>query len=146
MSTLANGTEDLPQGLTPAAAYGIVNEAIQKLALMNIHEQAVFFPGLVRDGQYRGTRAITIERLCTAVEINVEGDRPSGSPLIVQINVNGTLQAQQFTVAAGANYALVAVSSGGLVIPANQFAAVQIVSGNAASDVVVTLKSQLRIL
>jgi len=146
MSVLQNGTEDLPQGLTPAAAYGLVNEAIQKLAQMNFHEQMVPFFGLVRDLTYRGTSAITIERLCTAVEIRIEGDPPSSSPLIAQINIQGTLQAQQFTVAAGGNYSLTSVNSGGLVIPANSFAAVQIVSANQASDVVVTLKSQLRIL
>jgi len=146
MSVLVNGTEDLPQGLTPAQAYGSLNSTVQKLALMNLHEQVVAFFGLVRDGITRGQSAISIERLCTAVELRIEGDPPSVNPLIAQININGALQSQQFTVAAGSNYALVAVNSGGLVIAANNYAAIQITAANGAGDVVVTLKSQLRIL
>lgn len=146
MSVLSNGTEDLPQGLTPAAAYAIVNTAIQKLALMNLHEQVIPFFGLVRDGAQHGKSAIAIERLVTAVEIRIEGDAPVASPLIVQLVLGGSLQSQQFTVAAAATYALITASSGGLVVAANTVVEARMISGNQASDVVVTLKSQLRIL
>lgn len=146
MSQLANGTEDLPQGVTPAAAYGIINTDIQKLAQMTLHEQVVPFYGLCRDGTSRGRSVVAIERLLTAVEIRVEGDLPSGGSLIVQVNIQGTLQWQQFAIAAGGSYGLITVNSGGLVIPANNWSSVQITTASGASDVVVVLKSQLRIL
>lgn len=145
MSILANGTEDFGTGPTPAQLYGALNEALQKLALMNLHEQVVPFFGLVHDGQVRGKSAITIERVVTAVEIRVEGDPPGGAALIVQININGTLQTQQFSVTAGNAYSLTTVS-GDVIVPANQYAAAQITTASGAGDVVVILKSQLRIL
>jgi hypothetical protein len=145
MSVLVNGTEDLPSGLTPAAAYALINTAIQKLALMCVHEQVVQFAGLVKDGAVAGKTAIPIERLLTAVEISVDGDAPSGGAFTVEVMINGSIQAQAFSVTAGNGYALVAVT-GGLVIPANGNAAVFVSAGNHATDVRVTLKSQLRIL
>jgi hypothetical protein len=154
MSVLANGTEDLPSGLTPAAAYAIINTAIQKIAQMNLLDKDVPFFGLPRDGEVRGTSQIGIERLITAVEIRTEGSAPVGSALLVQLVVGGTLQSQQYSLAAGSTYTLVAVindgngggSGSGLVVPANTTLAVKIISGNQAVDVTVTPKSQLRIL
>jgi hypothetical protein len=154
MSVLANGTEDLPPGLTPAAAYALVNTAIQKIAQMNLLDKDVPFFGLIRDGQIRGTSQIAIERLITAVEIRAESAVPVGSALVVQLVVNGNLMSQQYTLAAGNSYALVAVindgngggSGSGLVVPATQTIGVQMINGNQAADVVVTLKTQLRIL
>jgi hypothetical protein len=153
MSVLSNGTEDLPTGLTPAAAYALVNTAIQKIAQMNLLDKDVPFFGLIRDGQVRGTSQIAIERLITAVEIRAESALPIGSGLVVQLVVNGNLQSQQYTLNAGSSYALTGVTGdgngvagSGLVVPANQTLAVRMISGNQAADVVVTLKCQLRIL
>jgi len=154
MSVLSNGTEDLPQGLTPAEAYAALNTAIQKIALMNLLDKDIPFFGLPHDGSIRGTSQIAIERLITAVEIRCEGSAPVGTSLIVQLIVGGVLQSQQYALAAGQTYALVAVindgdgggSGSGLVVPANITLAVQITSGNQAEDVVVTPKTQLRIL
>jgi hypothetical protein len=153
MSVLPNGTEDLPSGLTPAAAYAIINTAIQKIAQMNLLDKDVPFFGLVRDGQVRGTSQIAIERLITAVEIRAESAAPVGSALLVQLVIGGTLQSQQYSLAAGSTYALVGVTGdgngnagSGLVVPANTTLAIQIISGNQATDVVVTPKVQLRIL
>ena len=153
MSVLANGTEDLPAGLTPAAAYALVNTAIQKIAQMNLLDKDVPFFGLIRDGQVRGTSQIAIERLITAVEIRAESASPIGSGLVIQLVVNGNLQSQQYTLNAGSTYTLMGVtgdgnggSGSGLVVPANQTLAVQMIHGNQAADVVVTLKCQLRIL
>jgi hypothetical protein len=153
MSVLANGTEDLPTGLTPAAAYALVNTAIQKIAQMNLLDKDVPFFGLVRDNQVRGTSQIAIERLITAVEIRAESAAPVGSSLVVQLVVNGNLKSQQYSLGAGNTYALVFVTGdgnggagSGLVVPANQTLAVKIISANQAADVVVCPKSQLRIL
>jgi hypothetical protein len=153
MSVLANGTEDLPFGLTPAAAYAIINTAIQKIAQMNLLDKDVPFFGLVRDGQVRGTSQIAIERLITAVEIRTESAAPVGSALLIQLVVGGTLQSQQYSLAAGSTYALVSVTGdgnggagSGLVVPVNTTLAVQIINSNQAADVVVTPKTQLRIL
>jgi hypothetical protein len=153
MSVLANGTEDLPSGLTPAAAYAIINTAIQKIAQMNLLDKDVPFYGLVRDGQVRGTSQIAIERLITAVEIRTESAAPVGSALLIQLVVGGTLQSQQYSLAAGSTYTLVSVTGdgnggagSGLVVPVNTTLAVQIINSNQAADVVVTPKTQLRIL
>jgi len=153
MSVLANGTEDLPFGLTPAAAYAIINTAIQKIAQMNLLDKDVPFFGLVRDGQVRGTSQIAIERLITAVEIRTESAAPMGSALLIQLVVGGTLQSQQYSLAAGSTYTLVSVTGdgnggagSGLVVPVNTTLAVQIINSNQAADVVVTPKTQLRIL
>jgi hypothetical protein len=153
MSVLANGTEDLPFGLTPAAAYAIINTAIQKIAQMNLLDKDVPFFGLVRDGQVRGTSQIAIERLITAVEIRTESAAPVGSALLIQLVVGGTLQSQQYSLAAGSTYTLVSVTGdgnggagSGLVVPVNTTLAVQIINSNQAADVVVTPKTQLRIL
>ena len=147
MSSLANGTEDMVgQNLTPGAAYPVVNAALQKLAQMNLHEQVVPFYGLCRDNQQRGKSAITVERAVKAVEIRLEGDAPTGGSFTVQLVINGVLNSTQTSVGSGATYALVDVSSANIVIPANQPAEVKIISANAASDAIVTLKSQLRIL
>ncbi len=155
MSVLSNGTEDLQgQNLTPAAAYAVANTAFQKIALMCLLDKDVPFYGLPRDGAIRGTSQIAIERLITAVEIRAEGSAPVGSSLIVQLIVGGVLQSQQYALPAASAYALVAVindgnggaSGSGLVVPANTTLAVQITSGNQAVDVVVTPKTQLRIL
>jgi hypothetical protein len=153
MSVLANGTEDLPSGLTPAAAYAIINTAIQKIAQMNLLDKDVPFFGLVRDGQVRGTSQIAIERLITAVEIRTESAAPVGSALLIQLVVGGTLQSQQYSLAAGSTYTLVSVTGdgnggagSGLVVPVNTTLAVQIINSNQAADVVVTPKTQLRIL
>ncbi len=152
MSVLANGTEDLPSGLT-AAAYAIINTAIQKIAQMNLLDKDVPFFGLVRDDQVRGTSQIAIERLITAVEIRAESAAPVGSALLVQLVVGGSLQTQQYSLGAGSNYALVSVTGDGnggagfgLVVPVNTTLAVKIISGNQAADVVITPKVQLRIL
>ena len=153
MSVLANGTEDLPFGLTPAAAYAIINTTIQKIAQMNLLDKDVPFFGLVRDGQVRGTSQIAIERLITAVEIRTESAAPVGSALLIQLVVGGTLQSQQYSLAAGSTYTLVSVTGdgnggagSGLVVPVNTTLAVQIINSNQAADVVVTPKTQLRIL
>ena len=154
MSVLANGTEALPSGLTPAAAYAIINTAIQKIAQMNLLDKDVPFFGMPRDGEVRGTSQIATERLITAVEIRAEGSTPVGSALLIQLLVGGALQSQQYSLGAGSTYALVAVindgngggSGSGLVVPANTTLAVKIISGNQAADVVITPKSQLRIL
>jgi hypothetical protein len=153
MSVLANGTEDLPSCLTPAAAYAIINTAIQKIAQMNLLDKDVPFFGLVRDGQVRGTSQIAIERLITAVEIRTESAAPVGSALLIQLVVGGTLQSQQYSLAAGSTYTLVSVTGdgnggagSGLVVPVNTTLAVQIINSNQAADVVVTPKTQLRIL
>src|ERR1019366_2683925 len=125
VSVLANGTEDLPPGLTPAAAYALVNTAIQKIAQMNLLDKDVPFFGLVRDNQVRGTSQIAIERLITAVEIRAESAAPVGSALVVQLVVNGNLQSQQCTLGVGNTYALVGITGNGnggagsgLVVPA----------------------------
>src|SRR6266849_6402095 len=97
MSVLANGTEDLPPGLTPAAAYALINTAIQKIAQMNLLDKDVPFFGLPRDNEVRGTSQIAIERLITAVEIRAESVAPVGSGLIVQLIVNGNVQSLQYT-------------------------------------------------
>jgi hypothetical protein len=153
MTILANGTESLPLGLTPAAAYGIINTALQKIASLGLLDKDVPFFGLPCDGEIRGTSQIAFERLITAVEIRAEGAAPVGSSLIVQLIVGGVLQSQQYPLAATVAYALVAVtgdgnggSGAGLVVPANTTLAVQITNGNQAVDVVVCPKSQLRIL
>jgi len=153
VSVLANGTEDLPTGLTPAAAYALVNTAIQKIAQMNLLDKDVPFFGLVRDGQVRGTSQIAIERLITAVEVRAESAAPVGSALVMQLVVNGNVQSQQYTLNAGSAYVLRSVtgdgnggSGSGLVVPANQTLAVKIINSNQAADVVVTPKVQLRIL
>jgi hypothetical protein len=153
MSVLSNGTEDLPTGLTPAAAYALVNTAIQKIAQMNLLDKDVPFFGLIRDGQVRGTSQITIERLITVVEIRTESAPPVGSALVIQLVVNGNLMSQQYTLNAGNSYALTGVTGdgnggagSGLVVPPNQTLAVQIIHGNQAADVVVTPKTQLRVL
>lgn len=121
---------------------------------MCLLDKDVPFYGLPRDGAIRGTSQIAIERLITAVEIRAEGSAPVGSSLIVQLIVGGVLQSQQYALPAASAYALVAVindgnggaSGSGLVVPANTTLAVQITSGNQAVDVVVTPKTQLRIL
>jgi hypothetical protein len=107
----------------------------------------------VRDGQVRGTSQIAIERLITAVEIRTESAAPVGSALLIQLVVGGTLQSQQYSLAAGSTYALVSVTGdgnggagSGLVVPVNTTLAVQIINSNQAADVVVTPKTQLRIL
>jgi hypothetical protein len=153
MSVLANGTEDLPPGLTPAAAYALINTAIQKIAQMNLLDKDVPFFGLIRDDQQRGTSQIAIERLITAVEIRAESAPPIGTALVVHLVVNGNLQSQQYTLGVGSAYALVNVtgdgnggSGSGLVVPANQTLAIQMINGNQAADVVVCPKTQLRIL
>ena len=153
MSVLANGTEDLPPGLTPAAAYALVNTAIQKIAQMNLLDKDVPFFGLVRDNQVRGTSQIAIERLITAVEIRVEGAAPVGGALVIQLVVNGNVQSQQYSLNAATSYVLRSVTGdgnggagSGLVVPASQTLAVKIISGNQATDVVITPKTQLRIL
>ena len=154
MSTLANGTEDLVgQNENPAVAYATINAALQKIALMNLLDKDVPFFGIVHNGQARGTSQIAIDRIITAVEIRCEGDAPSGSSLVVQLSVGGTLQAQQYALGATQTYALIPVtgdgnggSGAGLVVPASITLAVQIISGNQATDVVVCPKTQLRIL
>src|SRR5882724_2190473 len=113
MSVLANGTEDLPAGLTPAAAYALVNTAIQKIAQMNLLDKDVPFFGLVRDNEVRGTSQIAIERLITAVEIRAEGGAPVGSALIVQLIVNGNVQSQQYTLNAASSHVLRSVTGDG---------------------------------
>ena len=146
MSSLPNGTEDLVgQNLTPGAAYAVVNTAFQKLAAMNLHEQVVPFYGLPRDGMTRGASAIPIERLILSIEIRAEGDAPSGANLVVQLIIGGVTQSPTFALNAGQTYVLIPASSSDLVVPANTACAAQIVSANQASDVVVAVKSQLRI-
>ena len=153
MSVLANGTEDLPPGLTPAAAYALVNTAIQKIAQMNLLDKDVPFFGLPRDNEVRGTSQIAIERLITAVEIRAESAAPVGGALVIQLVVDGNVQSQQYTLNAANTYVLRAVTGdgnggagSGLVVPANQTLAIKIISANQAEDVVVTPKTQLRIL
>jgi len=139
--------------LTPAAAYALVNTAIQKIAQMNLLDKDVPFFGLVRDNEVRGTSQIAIERLITAVEIRAESSAPVGSALVVQLVVNGNVLSQQYTLNAANTYVLRAVTGdgnggagSGLVVPANQTLAIKIISANQAEDVVVTPKTQLRIL
>src|SRR5260221_8719672 len=110
MRVLVNGTEDLPHGLTPAAAYALVNTAIQKIAQMNLLDKDVPFFGLPRDNEVRGTSQIAIERLITAVEIRAESAAPVGSALVIQLVVNGTLQSQQYTLSAGSAYTFAGVT------------------------------------
>jgi hypothetical protein len=147
MSSLPNGTEDMVgQNLTPGAAYPVVNAALQKLAVMNLHEQVIPFYGLCRDNQQRGKSAIAVERHVVAIEIRVEGDPPTGGSFTIQLVINGVLQSQQASVSAAGTYSLTNVASGNWIVPANQTAEIKIVSANSASDAIVTLKSQLRIL
>jgi hypothetical protein len=146
MSQLANGTNDLTGvGLTPAAAYAIINTALQKLAQMTIADKDVVFFGLVRDGQQRGAHQCAVETNITAVEIRAEGDVPVTSPLTLQIILNGVTQSQVFSLTAGSAYTLIAASPA-IDIPAGQVAKVAVVNANQASDVIVTLKKQLMIL
>ena len=147
MSSLANGTEDLVgQNLTPAAAYAVVNAALQKLAVMNLHEQVVPFYGLPREGTTRGRSAIPIERFIQAIEIRIEGDPPTGGSFTVHLVINGTLQSQTAGVSAGQTYSFTSIASGNWVIPAGQTSEIKVSAASGASDVIVTIKSQLRIL
>jgi hypothetical protein len=146
MSQLQNGVSDLTGvGLTPAAAYAIINTALQKLAQMNITDKDVPFFGLVKDGQQRGSHQCAVETNITAVEIRAEGDAPVTNPLTLQIIVNGVTQSQVFSLAAGSAYALIAASPV-IDVSATQVTKVAIVNANQSSDVIVTLKKQLLIL
>ena len=136
MSVLANGTEDFPPGLTPAAAYALVNTAIQKIARMNLLDKDVPFFGLPRDNEVRGTSQIAIERLITAVEIRAESAAPVGSALVIQLVVNGTLQSQQYTLSAGSAYTFAGVTGNdyhepfGGQVQVRKFACVEIIVNN----------------
>ena len=75
------------------------------------------------------------------------GDAPVASALTVQILIGGVLQTQVFSLNAASNYSgLIAVTSPGLTVNANTTVAVKLVTGNQASDVVVTLHYQKVIL
>jgi hypothetical protein len=146
LSTLIDGTEDLvSQNLTPAAAYAVVNTTFQKSAQMRIADKDINFYGLVRDGQQRGSHQFAVERNIVAVEIRAEGDAPASNSFTCQIVVNGVTQSQVFSLAAGQTYAFIAASPV-IDVPANTVAYVAVVNGNQATDVVVTLKTQLMIL
>jgi hypothetical protein len=146
MAVLVNGTESLDPGATPAQSYAKTSAALQKLAQMNLHEQVVRFNGLVRDNAQRGKSAVAVERVVTQIEIHCDGDAPTGSNLTLQLVVNGSADSNVYSLTAGQGYVLLGAVGGGLVVAANATLEVKVTAANGASDVVVTLKSQLRIL
>ncbi len=103
MSTNVNGVEDLVgQNLTPAAAYAIVNTAIQKQAVMSVYCQDCRFPGSAHTNDIRDPHAIPIQRQLLQVEIICNGDPPSGASLVVQLLFGGTAQSPTFALGPGA--------------------------------------------
>jgi hypothetical protein len=144
MSTLVNGTEDLVgQNLTPAAAYAVVNTALQKIAQMQVYPQDCRFPGSAHTNDIRDAHAIPFQRQLVQAEIIVNGDAPSGGSLTVQLLFGGVAQSNTVSVAAGQTYNLVNLSSNNLIVAANQTCAAQIVTPSGATDVVVKLLFQL---
>jgi hypothetical protein len=144
MSTNVNGVEDLVgQNLTPAAAYAVVNTAIQKQAVMSIHEQECRFNGSAHANNIRDPHAIPIQRQVLQVEVIVNGDAPAGGSLVVQLLFGGAAQSPTFAVATGQIYSATNATGDNLVIAANQTCAAQIVTPNGATDVVVKIYSQL---
>lgn len=144
MSTLANGTEDLVgQNLTPAAAYAVVNTALQKIAQMQVYPQDCRFAGSAHTNDIRDAHAIPFQRQLLQAEIIVNGDAPSGGSLTVQLLFGGVAQGPTLSLAAGSAYVLINTSNNNLIVAANQTCAVQIVTPSGASDVVVKLLFQL---
>ncbi|MGD0058394.1 MAG: hypothetical protein ABSD58_03160 [Verrucomicrobiia bacterium] len=144
MSTLVNGTEDLVgQNLTPAAAYAVVNTALQKIAQMQVYPQDCRFPGSAHANDIRDPHAIPFQRQLVQAEIVVNGDAPSGGSLVVQLLFGGVAQTPTLSLNAGQTYVLINLSSDNLVVAASQACAVEIVTPSGASDVVVKLLFQL---
>jgi hypothetical protein len=144
MSTLPNGTEDLVgQNLTPAAAYAIVNTALQKISQMQVFPQDCRFPGSAHASDIRDPHAIPFQRQLLQVEVIVNGDAPTGGSLTVQLLFGGVAQTPTISVSAGQTYALSNLSGNNLIVPANQTCAAQIVTPSGATDVVVKLLFQL---
>jgi hypothetical protein len=144
MSTLVNGTEDLVgQNLTPAAAYAVVNTALQKIAQMQVYPQDCQFPGSAHTNDIRDAHAIPFQRQLLQVEVIVNGDPPAGGSLSVQLLFGGVAQSNTVSVTAGQTYNLANLSSANMIVVANQTCAVQIVNPASASDVVVKLLFQL---
>ena len=147
MSILANGVDDgTGMSQTPGSSYALFPTALQKMAQMQVRDKSIGFPGLVKDGTINGSHQFPIQHVLNWVEIRADGDAPSGSALTVQIVIGGALQSQVFSLNAASNYSgLLAVTSPGLTVNANQTVAVKLVSGNQASDLVVTLHYQKEI-
>jgi len=144
MSTLVNGTEDLVgQNLTPAAAYAVVNTALQKIAQMQVYPQDCRFPGSAHINDIRDANAIPFQRQLLQVEVIVNGDAPAGGSLTVQLFFGGVAQSNTVSVTAGQTYNLANLSSANMIVLANQACAVQIVNPAGASEVVVKLLFQL---
>ncbi|MGO9244942.1 MAG: hypothetical protein ACLPT4_10625 [Verrucomicrobiia bacterium] len=144
MSTLVNGTEDLVgQNLTPAAAYAVINTALQKIAQMQLYPQDCRFPGSAHTNDIRDPHAIGIQRQLLQAEIIVNGDAPSGGSLVVQLLFGGTAQTPTLSLATGQNYVLINTSSNNLICPPNTTCSAQIVTPSGATDVVVKLLFQL---
>ncbi|MGA2604389.1 MAG: hypothetical protein ABSG14_09185 [Verrucomicrobiia bacterium] len=148
MSVLQNGVDDgTGMNQTPGSSYAIFPTALQKIAQMQVRDKQIAFPGLVKDGTTNGAHQFPIQHILNWVEIRADGDAPSGNPLTVQIVIGGVVQSQVFSLNAGSQYSsLIAVTSPGLSVNANTTVAVKLVSGNQASDVVVTLHYQKVIL
>lgn len=146
MSTLPNGTEDLVgQNVTPAAAYAVVNTALQKIAQMQVYPQDCRFPGSAHTNDVRDVHAIPFQRQLLQVEVIVNGDTPSGGSLTVQLLFAGVAQSNTVSVPAGQTYTLADLSNANMVVAPNQTCAAQIVTPSGATDIVVKLLFQLQI-
>jgi len=144
MAILQNGVEDgTGMSQTPGSSYALFPTALQKIAQMQVRDKEIDFPGLVKDGTTNGSHQFPIQHVLNWVEIRSDGDAPVASALTVQILIGGVLQTQVFSLNAASNYSgLIAVTSPGLTVNANTTVAVKLVTGNQASDVVVTLHYQ----
>jgi hypothetical protein len=144
MSTLVNGTEDLVgQNLTPAAAYAVINTALQKIAQMQVYGQDCRFPGSAHTNDIRDTHAMPFQRQLLQAEIIVNGDAPVGGSLTVQLLLGGVVQTPTLSLAAGQNYVLINTSSNNLIVAPTVPVGVQILTPSGATDVVVKLLFQL---
>lgn len=112
MSQLENGSE-LLAGLGGTNANNLFDADEQRYNLKDFEAQEVRFDGFATNGQVRGTSKRHYDRIIKFIEIRVEGAPPTGSSLVAQLIVAGTTLSQQYTLAANAIYAFIAVTTDG---------------------------------
>ena len=139
MATLNDGTETIEQNTAPDEVYAKIKTALEKQADRNFDHQDCEFRGLVQAGAIRGKAIRKFYRRFTDVEI--VADVAPSVDLTCQIRLAGSVQAQVFTLAAGQDHVVVAVT-GTVDAAANTVVDAVLLTGGGAEDVRITLHSR----
>ena len=149
-------------GLEKLTGASLLNANLGKLCHLLFGEQSFLFAAPV-DGSLSGGSIRPYERIVKGVAIAVHDVAPTGTALVAQLKIGGTVLSQQYTLAAGQTEAYVAVTGdgdggadpftgevddafagSGVLVAANAVLKVQIATAANALNVTVTPVWRLR--